>query len=156
MSICSDKTLCPNGSCIGCKGGQQYCGDPRCYPNCEGCNTTTSSGNWIIITIILILLGVLLVMSFVIGYDWYNKGQKAAEPKNVTVNKHVHNIKQPPIVVSSSNTVSSPNVSVLPVESFIQPENFLAQSYTPAPVVSYQGIELTNPPCNRGAIQGLE
>ena len=91
-----------NSNNVGCKNGQLYCNDPRCYPNCQGCNTNTSSGNWIIITIILVLLGVLLVMSFIIGYDWYNKTNLAAEPKNLTVNKHIHNIQQPPIVVNPS------------------------------------------------------
>ena len=77
MSNCSQN---PNGP--GCRNGELYCNDPRCYPNCENCSTTTSSGNWIIITIILILLGVLLVMAFIVGFDWYKKTKKAQEPKN--------------------------------------------------------------------------
>jgi hypothetical protein len=96
-----DPTNCPGGNCIGCLNGQLNCIDPRCYPNCTNCNTKTSSSNWIIITIILILLGVLLIMAFVIGYDWYKKSKKAAEPKNITVNKHIHTVKQPSIVLNS-------------------------------------------------------
>jgi len=92
---------CPGGNCVGCLNGQINCMDPRCYPNCKNCNTKTSSSNWIIVTIILVLLGVLLVMAFIVGFDLYKKGKKAAEPKNITVNKHVHSIKQAPIVVSS-------------------------------------------------------
>lgn len=96
-----DPTNCPGGNCIGCLNGQVNCMDPRCYPNCKNCNTKTSSSNWIIVTIILVLLGVLLVMAFIVGFDLYKKGKKAAEPKNITVNKHIHTVKQAPIVVSS-------------------------------------------------------
>ena len=119
---CADTLNCPGGNCVGCRNGQIYCEDPRCYPNCEGCNTTTSSGNWIIITIILILLGALLIMAFVVGFDWFNKSKKAAEPKNLTVNKHIHNIKQPSIIVSPApmsvlddGIISSYPISVSPV-----------------------------------------
>ena len=129
-NICSDNIQCPNGNCVGCRNGQLYCNDPRCYPNCKNCDTTTSSGNWIIVLIILILLGVLLVMSFVIGYDWYNKTKKADEPKNLTVNKHVHNIQQPSIIVNP--TLSTPSLS----ENIIRP-------------ISYEGINLSmNESCN--------
>ena len=110
MSNCSDPN---NENNVGCRNGQLYCNDPRCFPNCEGCSANTSSGNWIIIMIILILLGVLLIMGFIIGYDWYNKTKKAAEPKNLTVNKHIHNIQQPPVVVNP--TV----VPAVPVETAI-------------------------------------
>ena len=113
----------PNGE--GCRDGQVYCNDPRCYPNCPNCSTTTSSGNWIIITIILILLGVLLVMAFIVGFDWYKKTKKALEPKNITVNKHIHNIKQPDIIVS-------PPV-IPPTEVSISYEN----------PISYEGLGLS-------------
>jgi len=132
---CADTSNCPDGNCIGCRNGELYCEDPRCYPNCEGCNITTSSGNWIIITIILILLGALLVMAFIIGFDWFNKSKKAAEPKNLTVNKHIHNIKQPSIVVSPapiSVPISTPVITSSPV------------SISP---VSYNGTNLSMKDC---------
>jgi len=107
------------GNQVGCLNGQVNCNDPRCYPNCPNCSTTTSSGNWIIITIILILLGVLLVMAFIIGFDWYKKTKKAAEPKNITVNKHIHNIKQPDVVVSPAVvTVSNIPENMTPIATF--------------------------------------
>ena len=142
MSICSDPVNCPNGNCPGCRNGQIYCDDPRCYPDCPTCDVTTSSGNWIIIMIILILLGVLLVMAFIVGYDWYNKTQKANEPKNLTVNKHVHNIKQPPVIITSPTVLSVPDVA---------PANFAVSSpfYSAPPLlstdklpVSYEGISI--------------
>jgi len=132
MSNCSEN---PNGP--GCLNGQVYCNDPRCFPNCPNCSTNTSSGNWIIITIILILLGVLLVMAFIIGFDWYKKTKKAAEPKNITVNKHIHNIKQPDVVVS-------PTVVTVPTES-ISTEIENPSSFTNP--ISYEGITLTPSSC---------
>ena len=102
---------CPGGNCPpGCINGQVNCFDPRCYPNCKNCNNKTSSSNWIIITIILVLLGVLLVMSFVVGFDLYKKTIKAAEPKNIIVNKHIHSVKQP-ILISSPHEAAAPQVT---------------------------------------------
>jgi hypothetical protein len=109
MSNPCTASTCLNGNCPGCRNGVQFCSDPRCYPNCPNCNvSTTSNTNWIILTIILVLLGVLLVLAFIIGYDWYNKGKKASEPKNLTINKHVHNVK-PRSVVVNSPVISSPS-----------------------------------------------
>ena len=112
-------STCLNGNCSGCKNGVLYCEDPRCYPNCSNCNTPVpSNSNWMLVMIILILLGILLIMSFVIGYDLYWSKKKASEPKNLTVNKHVHSINPTPIVVSSpmvappvTSVVSSPIIS---------------------------------------------
>ena len=93
MSQCSPSSTCPGGNCPGCKNGAVFCDDPRCYPNCPGCNTkTTSNSNWWLGTIILVLLGILLVLAFIIGYSWYNDRKRASEPKKITVNKHVHNV----------------------------------------------------------------
>jgi hypothetical protein len=113
MSNPCTAATCLNGNCPGCKNGIQNCFDPRCFPDCPECKvSTTSNTNWIIIVIILVLLGVLLILSFIIGYDWYTKGKKAGEPKNLTINKHVHNVKPPSIVVNSpTHTTSS-----IPVE----------------------------------------
>ena len=121
-----------NPNAPGCINGQLYCNDPRCYPNCPNCSTTTSSGNWIIITIILILLGVLLVMAFIIGFDWYKKSKKAQEPKNITVNKHIHNIKQPDVVVS-------PTVLTVPEQ-----KTFMDMNKNP---ISYEGFDLSMNEC---------
>ena len=143
MSNCSEN---PNGP--GCLNGQVYCNDPRCYPNCSNCSTNTSSGNWIIITIILILLGVLLVMAFIVGFDWYKKTKKANEPKNITVNKHIHNIKQPDVVVSPAVvTVPEP----FPVNSNLSVNNeSMKESFSSPNPISYEGVNLTmneNLPC---------
>lgn len=94
-SICSDTTKCPGGNCPGCRNGLPYCQDPRCYPNCQGCNTSTpSNSNWILVTVILVLLGIMLILAFFIGYDWYTSKKKANEPKTVNINKHFHTIKE--------------------------------------------------------------
>jgi hypothetical protein len=151
-NICNNPTLCPNGNCIGCQNGQLYCGDPRCNPSCNGCNTQTKNASWIIITIILVLLGILLILAFIVGYDWYKKSQLASEPKNITVNKHVHNIKQPSIVVSqpapqivaipsvTQHVISNPELSTsLPVEHRTIISNPIS---IPTSSVTYEGMSL--------------
>ena len=100
---CADSTTCPQGDCIGCAKGLAFCDDPRCYPNCPGCPNTVSTTNsdWVIITIMLVLLGIVLVLSFIIGFDWFNARKKAKEPKKLVVNKHLHSVEPPPIMLTS-------------------------------------------------------
>jgi hypothetical protein len=104
---------CLNGNCPGCRNSVQDCSDPRCFPNCPNCpNTSTSNNsNWHIVTIILVLLAILLVLSFIIGYSWYKDRKKASEPKRVTVNKHMHTVVPPAIVVTSPAPIMAPVVS---------------------------------------------
>ena len=83
------------------------CSGSNCPSNCNGGGGgNKNSSNWIIIVIILVLLGVLLVMAFIVAFDLYKKTQKANEPKNITVNKHIHSIKSPAIVVSAPQIVA--------------------------------------------------
>ena len=89
------------------------CSGSNCPPNCPG-NGNKNSSNWIIIVIILVLLGVLLVMAFIVAFDLYKKTQKANEPKNITVNKHIHSIKSPAIVVSAPQIAVPPVVRPVP------------------------------------------
>lgn len=79
---------CINGNCEGCKDSNLFCNDPRCYPNCPDCpqKNNSNSNDWVIALIILILAGVLLIFAIITGFDYWNKTQMAAEPKNVTVN----------------------------------------------------------------------
>lgn len=138
---CADTSNCPDGNCEGCKNGEIFPDDPRCYPDCPDAKVTTSSGNWIIITIILILLGALLVMAFIVGFDWFNKSKKAAEPKNVTVNKHIHNIKQPSIVVSPAPAPMVTTVTPVITSRIVTPT---VNSFSP---VNYSGTNLTMNDC---------
>lgn len=108
MSVnpCTPGPTCPGGNCAGCRGGNLYCNDPRCYPNCPNCNTsptttTTTTSSWWLVMIILILAILLLIFLFIMGYDYWNKHKAAMEPKNVIVNKHIHSVKGPPPVVVS-------------------------------------------------------
>jgi len=129
-----DSINCPSGNCVGCAGGQLNCADPRCFPNCPGCKTNTTSSNWIIITVILILLGILLVMAFIVGFDWFKQSRIASQPKNITVNKHVHNIKQPAVIISTPapviTHVHTPPVS-LPNKIVKAPKYTETVEYTP-------------------------
>lgn len=121
-------STCLNGNCPGCKGSQPFCNDPRCFPNCPGCTTSEpNNSNWILVTIILVLMGFLLVLGFIIGYSWYNDRKKASEPKSLTVNKHVHTVNPVvPVATSPSITVSSP-ITTSPI----------------VPPISYKGVDLT-------------
>lgn len=89
-SRCSSEN-CENGNCEGCKDGELFCNDPRCYPDCPDCDTQvkTRSGDWIIALIILILVGVLLVFFIILGFDYWNKRKSAAKPKNISFTKTV-------------------------------------------------------------------
>ena len=62
-----------NGNEIGCKDSEQWCEDPRCYPDCPDC-TNKHNRDRIIIIVALIIVVILLV--FDIGwivYDWNKK-----------------------------------------------------------------------------------
>ena len=113
------------------------CSGSGCPPNCPG-NGNKNSSNWIIIVIILVLLGVLLVMAFIVAFDLYKKTQKANEPKNITVNKHIHSIKSPAIVVSAPQIMSPPPVARPAVVSRV------VSSPIPAPV-SYEVRSFQSP-----------
>ena len=114
-SRCSEPS-CLNGNCEGCRDGTQYCEDPRCYPNCPDCDTTTNnSGDWIIAVIILILAGILLLFLIIAGFDYWNKTTKAAEPKNITVHKHVNQVVPTPAptsIVTPAPLTTSINTSI--------------------------------------------
>jgi len=87
-------------------------------------------------------------MAFIVGFDWYKKTKKANEPKNITVNKHIHNIKQPDVVVSPAVvTVPEP----FPVNSNLSVNNeSMKESFSSPNPISYEGVNLTmneNLPC---------
>ena len=124
MSNCSQN---PNGP--GCRNGQLYCNDPRCYPNCTNCNTSSGgNSNWVLVTVILILLGILLILAFVIGFGWYKDRKKAGEPKNITVNRHVHTNVPPPIVVQSPAPVAVTRSTPVHSSTSIKSSSNLASS----------------------------
>lgn len=153
MSNPCTASTCLNGNCPGCRNGVQNCFDPRCYPKCPGCNvSTTSNTNWIIIVIILGLLAILLILSFIIGYDWYMKGKKAGEPKNVTINKHVHNVKPPSVVVSSPNIAPSYTV---PIEKNVYTSPIKREVYT-SPINNVSNLTNKNPISSEGINLSLE
>ena len=96
-SRCSSDS-CVNGNCVGCKDGSLFCNDPRCYPDCPDCpKEDNNNSDWVLILIILILVGVLLIFAIITGIDYWNKSAEAAEPKNVTVHRHV---TMPPVYSS--------------------------------------------------------
>lgn len=73
MSRCSSSS-CLNGNCEGCKNGTQWCEDPRCFPDCPSCssssnaagvNTTTSKVlTWILIGLVVLLLILLIIWAW--------------------------------------------------------------------------------------------
>ena len=82
---------CKDGACIGCRSGQTWCDDPRCFPTCPDCPDSTAKkstgGDWVIILIILILAGILLVTVGFSIWDYWDKRTKANEPKKFIVSR---------------------------------------------------------------------
>ena len=114
-SRCVSSPTCPNGNCVGCRNGSLFCNDPRCYPDCPDCNIKVGNSNWVLNMIILILLGVLLIVSFIVIYDWYKSRNKAAEPKNITINRHIHTqpvSMKPKTTLNLDNPVSYTGVNL--------------------------------------------
>lgn len=67
---CSTIT-CPNGNCIGCRGGNLWCQDPRCAPNCPGCQSNNST--WSVIVIIFVIIIGLILIGAVIWIYWRSR-----------------------------------------------------------------------------------
>lgn len=74
MDRCSN-ILCENGNCIGCKNGQLYCQDPRCFPNCPNCENTTDDcvntkdgWDW---ALLIIILSLSLVLLLLLAWTWW-------------------------------------------------------------------------------------
>ncbi len=60
---------CPEGNCVGCKDGENWCKDHRCYPNCSSkCNITeTEIKNFMEYKILFItILVLILILGFLI------------------------------------------------------------------------------------------
>lgn len=74
---CMSET-CLNGNCPGCKNGEKYCEDPRCYPDCPDCSGETklyclggrTGWDWTLIIIIGVLVLLVLVLFIVMGVRW--------------------------------------------------------------------------------------
>lgn len=61
---CNLKT-CKDGNCEGCKNHQKWCDDPRCFPQCRGCELTDhheTNANIIVWAIIVVLLFIFLIL----------------------------------------------------------------------------------------------
>jgi hypothetical protein len=133
---------CVGGNCPGCRNFVQDCSDPRCFPNCPGCvGPVSTNSNWVLVTIILVLLAILLVLFVIIAYSWYKDRQRAAEPKRVTVNKHMHTVVPASIVVTSPAPI--PVVTSTPVvESSVVVPPLVPKANCPGAVresISYNG-----------------
>jgi len=59
---------CPNGNCIGCRNGNLWCQDPRCAPNCPGCQSNVNT--WSNIVIIFVIIIGLILIGLVIWLYW--------------------------------------------------------------------------------------
>ena len=74
MSHCDHWTCQQNSSaCEGCKDGKLWCDDPRCTPNCQGCQTKENHDiftNLFFLTIIIILIVLVIVIFALYGPDF--------------------------------------------------------------------------------------
>jgi uncharacterized protein (DUF983 family) len=59
---------CPNGDCTGCRNGNLWCGDPRCSPNCPGCQSNVNT--WSVIVIIIVVIIALIIIGIAIWMHW--------------------------------------------------------------------------------------
>lgn len=60
MSSCDIN--CTNGNCIGCKNGETWCGDPRCYPYCTDCLPNEGNHRLEIVVFVLLLVSFVLLL----------------------------------------------------------------------------------------------
>ena len=82
-SRCSINT-CINGNCPGCKNGQPFCNDPRCFPNCPDCSEETelefiggrNGWDWTLISIIGVLVLLVLILFIAMRYNWRSSKRK--------------------------------------------------------------------------------
>ncbi len=60
---------CVDGNCPGCRNGQLWCDDDRCFPNCIGCPKQPhrdSSTVWLLIFFIIVIFIIILIIHFYI------------------------------------------------------------------------------------------
>ena len=126
---------------IGCKDGQQFCKDSRCFPSCPDCQNDSTSSDWIIVLIILILAGVLLVMGIITGFDYYNKTKKAVEPKSVTLHKHVQQIIPPAVISPIETSVTTDDFSLKSCPSSRFSDDFTLRDKSRPPSSQILGFE---------------
>lgn len=83
MSICNNNVICPDGNCMGCKNGNSWCKDPKCYPYCPGCSMPEEidfNGNMVLIVILVCLIAILFIVWFVYGpvlFEHHNDHERA-------------------------------------------------------------------------------
>ena len=78
MSSNCSSVDCLDDNCEGCKNGEKFCEDPRCYPDCPNCEGETSlkcinrrdAWDWSLISIIGILVLVVFILIVVMGWNW--------------------------------------------------------------------------------------
>lgn len=98
---------CPNGNCIGCRNGNLWCQDPRCAPNCPGCQSNVNTWSNIVI-IFVIIIGFVLIGTVIWLYWRSNRSAKltpiyptsSATPMQGSLSSQPHAsvIGSPPVV----------------------------------------------------------
>ena len=65
---------CPNGTCPGCRNGQQYPEDPACFPYCPG-STMVPYHDVLVSGVVVVILLCFLVMGILIWFGFIHKTQ---------------------------------------------------------------------------------
>ncbi len=134
MSICSDPILCPGGNCVGCKNGQLYCNDPRCFPNCKNCSgnevETYFTWNRILLFIILILAVIVAIIVIVIIINSRKENiptigvfSTVESAENIDMIQNIPtqletDVMDRPVYVTTPEMLSDPNISKVPISTF--------------------------------------
>ena len=132
---------CTNGNCLGCRNGSLYCNDPRCYPDCPGCEGKTNleclggrnGWDWTLIVIVGVLVLLVLILMFVmyqrITPNNNKKSEQLYEPLAVPLNPNNPNVPQIEIRTIPGNTISPVNTS-MPI-----PPNRAPMPFSPNPTL---------------------
>jgi uncharacterized protein (DUF983 family) len=74
MTHCEEVT-CVDGNCEGCKNGLVFCKDPRCSPNCRGCEMIEHHDFALNFTLIIIMA----LIAVIFFSSWFIYGPRVIE-----------------------------------------------------------------------------
>lgn len=132
---------CLNGNCEGCRNGEEYCNDPRCYPNCPNCSGKTdtdkingrSGWDWTLI----IIIGVLVILVIILLIVMYQRWSKVTVKTVPALSPQTMNI--PPVDLKASYDHYDPilgeneaqiEINTMPLDSNNQqPVNYESSNY---------------------------
>ena len=83
-SICQPPN-CKDGDCVGCRSGNLWCEDSRCYPRCPSCPGLPNTGLTTGILILSIIIAVVIIGIIIYAYI-ISRRSAIAIPVNISKN----------------------------------------------------------------------